>query len=143
MALIQLIYTSTLVHDTQDVMANILQTSRRANKSHNISGMLLCAKGGVLQVLEGEDDVVSKLYRSIELDKRHDNIFLLSKTEVVERQFASWAMGFRRLTETEISKSPIAAEVFNADRDEIESRVKPGPALSMLVLFGQGIEVVE
>ena len=143
MALIQLIYTSTLVHDTQDVMANILQTSRRANKSYSISGMLLCAKGGVLQVLEGEDDVVSKLYRSIELDKRHDNIFLLSKTEVVERQFASWDMGFRRLTETEISRSPIAAEVFNADRDEIESRVKPGPVLSMLVLFGQGIEVVE
>ena len=143
MALIQLIYTSTLVADTPDVMADILQTSRRANKSHNISGMLLCAKGGVLQVLEGEDAVVSKLYRSIELDKRHNNIFLLSKTEVVERQFASWAMGFRRLTETEISRSTIAAEVFNADRDEIESRVKPGPALSMLVLFGQGIEVVE
>ena len=143
MALIQLIYTSTLVADTPDVMADILQTSRRANKSHNISGMLLCAKGGVLQVLEGEDAVVSKLYRSIELDKRHNNIFLLSKTEVVERQFASWDMGFRRLTETEISRSPIAAEVFNADRDEIESRVKPGPALSMLVLFGQGIEVVE
>ena len=143
MALIQLIYTSTLVADTPDVMADILQTSRRANKSHNISGMLLCAKGGVLQVLEGEDAVVSKLYRSIELDKRHNNIFLLSKTEVVERQFASWDMGFRRLTETEISRSPIAAEVFNADRDEIESRVKPGPVLSMLVLFGQGIEVVE
>ena len=143
MALIQLIYTSTLVADTPDVMADILQTSRRANKSHNISGMLLCAKGGVLRVLEGEDAVVSKLYRSIELDKRHNNIFLLSKTEVVERQFASWDMGFRRLTETEISRSPIAAEVFNADRDEIESRVKPGPALSMLVLFGQGIEVVE
>ena len=143
MALIQLIYTSTLVADTPDVMADILQTSRRANKSHNISGMLLCAKGGVLQVLEGEDAVVSKLYRSIESDKRHNNIFLLSKTEVVERQFASWDMGFRRLTETEISKSPIAAEVFNADRDEIESRVKPGPVLSMLVLFGQGIEVVE
>ena len=143
MALIQLIYTSTLIADTPDVMADILQTSRRANKSHNISGMLLCAKGGVLQVLEGEDDVVSKLYRSIELDKRHNNIFLLSKTEVVERQFASWAMGFRRLTETEINNSPIAADVFNADKTEIANRVKPGPVLSMLVLFGQGIEVVE
>ena len=143
MALIQLIYTSTLVADTPDVMADILQTSRRANKSHNISGMLLCAKGGVLQVLEGEDADVSKLYRSIELDKRHNNIFLLSKSEVIERQFASWDMGFRRLSETEISKSPIAAEVFNADKNEIETRVKPGPVLSMLVLFGQGIEVVE
>ena len=143
MALIQLIYSSTLVHDTQDVMTNILQTSRRENKSHNISGMLLCAKGGVLQVLEGEDAVVSELYRSIELDKRHNNIFLLSKTEVIGRQFASWDMGFRRLTVTEISKSPIAAEVFNADKTEIANRVTPGAALTMLVLFAQGIEVVE
>lgn len=52
-------------------------------------------------------------------------------------------MGFRRLSETEISKSPIAAEVFNANKTEIANRVKPGPALAMLVLFGQGIEVVE
>ena len=143
MALIQLIYTSTLIADTPDVMADILQTSRRANKLRGITGMLLCANSGILQVLEGEDADVSKTYRSIELDKRHNNIFLLSREEVIERQFASWDMGFRRLTETEISRSPIAAEVFNADRDEIESRVKPGPALSMLVLFGQGIEVVE
>ena len=143
MALIQLIYSSTLVNDTQDVMANILQTSRRANKSRNISGMLLCAKGNVLQVLEGEDDTVSELYGSIELDKRHNNIFLLSKTQVTGRQFASWDMGFKRLSETEISKLPIAAEVFNADKIEIAKRVAPGAALTMLVLFAQGIEVVE
>ena len=143
MALIQLIYTSTLIADTPDVMADILQTSRRANKLRGITGMLLCANSGILQVLEGEDADVSKTYRSIELDKRHNNIFLLSKSEVIERQFASWDMGFRRLSETEISKSPLAADVFNADRNEIETRVKPGPVLSMLVLFGQGIEVVE
>ena len=143
MALIQLIYTSRLVDNGPDVIAAILQTSRRTNKSHNITGMLLCAKGGVLQVLEGEDAVVSELYRSIELDKRHNNLFLLSKTEVTKRQFASWDMGFRRLSQTEISNSAIAAEVFNADRDEISNRVAPGPALAMLVLFGQGVEVVQ
>ena len=143
MALIQLIYTSTLIADTPDVMADILQTSRRANKLRGITGMLLCANSGILQVLEGEDADVSKTYRSIELDKRHNNIFLLSREEVIERQFASWDMGFRRLTETEINNSPIAADVFNADKTEIANRVKPGPVLSMLVLFGQGIEVVE
>ena len=143
MALIQLIYTSTLVRDTPDVMADILQTARRENKLRNITGMLLCANGGVLQALEGDDADVSELYRSIELDKRHHDLFLLSKTEVIERQFASWDMGFRRLTDTDINKSPIAAEVFNADKTEIANRVKPGPVLSMLVLFGQGVEVVE
>ena len=143
MALIQLIYTSRLIDNGSNVIAAILQTSRRKNKLHNITGMLLCANNGVLQVLEGEDACVSELYRSIELDKRHNDIFLLSKTEVTKRQFASWDMGFRRLSETEISNSAMAAEVFNADRDEISNRVAPGPALAMLVLFGQGVEVVE
>ena len=143
MALIQLIYTSRLIDNGSNVIAAILQTSRRKNKLHNITGMLLCANNGVLQVLEGEDACVSELYRSIELDKRHNEIFLLSKTEVTKRQFASWDMGFRRLNETEISNSRMAAEVFNADRNEISNRVAPGPALAMLVLFGQGIEVVE
>ena len=143
MALIQLIYTSRLIDNGSNVIAAILQTSRSKNKLHNITGMLLCANSGVLQVLEGEDADVSELYRSIELDKRHNDIFLLSKTEVTKRQFASWDMGFKRLSETEISNSAVASEVFNADRNEISNRVEPGPALAMLVLFGQGIEVVQ
>jgi hypothetical protein len=143
MALIQLIYTSTLVDDGPDVMVDIHQTARRKNKLHDITGMLLCANGGILQVLEGEDADVSKTFRSIELDKRHNDVFVISKTKVIERQFATWDMGFRRLTDLEISNSPIATEVFNAVSNEIAHRVKPGPVLAMLVLFGQGIEVVE
>jgi predicted sulfurtransferase len=143
MALIQLIYTSTLVDNGPDVMAGILQTARHINKLRNITGMLLCANDGILQVLEGEYDNVIKTYGSIKLDKRHNDVHLISEAEVTERQFATWDMGFRRLTETEVSNSPIAAEVFNADKNEIAHRVKPGPVLTMLVLFGQGIEVVE
>ncbi len=143
MALIQLIYTSTLVNVGPTVMADILQSARRINKLRNITGMLLCANGGILQVLEGEDVDVSKTYRSIELDTRHKDLFLLSKAQVTERQFAAWDMGFRRMTETEFNNSPIAVEVFNADRTEIANRVKPGAALTMLVLFGQGVDVVD
>ena len=143
MALIQLVYTSTLIDDGPDVMADILQTARHINKLRNITGMLLCASGGILQVLEGEDADVSQTYRSIKLDHRHRDVFLISKAEITERQFTTWDMGFRRLTETEISNSPIATEVFNADKIEIANRVKPGPVMTMLVLYGQGVEVVE
>ena len=143
MALIQLIYTSSLFDSGQVAMAEILRHARPSNNVRNITGMMVCADSGVLQVLEGEDAVVSALYRSIELDKRHNNLFLLSKTEVIKRQFACWDMGFKRLSETEIGNSDVAAEVFNADRNGIARRVDPGPALTMLVLFAQGIEVVE
>jgi hypothetical protein len=105
--------------------------------------MLLSANGGILQVLECEDADVSQTYQSINLDNRHRDVFLISKAEVTERQFTTWDLGFRRLTETEISNSPIATEVFNADKIEIANRVKPGPVMTMMVLYGQGIEVVE
>jgi hypothetical protein len=142
MALIQLVYTSILVSSTPEVIAEIHQTAKRINKSRNITGMLLYAKGGILQVLEGEEADVSKTYLSIEADKRHTDVFMLSKSKVTERHFAAWDMGLRHLTDTEFGNTPLAAEVFNADRNEIANRVKPGPALAMLVLFGQGIEVV-
>lgn len=143
MALIQLIYTSSLFDNGPVAMTGILQHARPANSLRNITGMMVCTDSCVLQVLEGEDADVSKLYRSIELDKRHKDIFLLSKTGVTKRQFACWDMGFRRLSETEIGNSALAVEVFNAESHEIANRVDPGPALAMLVLFAQGIEVVE
>jgi predicted sulfurtransferase len=142
MSLIQLVYTSFLVNNAPDVIAEIHQTAKLLNKSRNITGMLLCANGGILQVLEGDEADVSRAYRSIESDRRHTDVFLISKGQVAHRDFSDWNMGFRRLTDTEIANTPLAAEVFNADRDEIANRVKPGPALAMLVLFGNGIDVI-
>ncbi len=142
MPLIQLIYTSCLVSSAPEVIAEIHQTAKLINKSRNITGMLLYANGGILQVLEGDEADVSKTYLSIEADKRHTDIFLLSKNKISARNFAAWDMGFRQLTDTEYGDTLLDADIFKADRNEIENRVKPGAALAMLVLFGHGIEVI-
>jgi hypothetical protein len=139
MPLIHLIYISTLVGDDAKDLGVILQTSQRNNKTLDISGMLLFSGRNVIQVLEGEERAVCKMFRSIEMDSRHQNIFVLSRMEIAERQFGSWAMGFSQLSEANLEKYAFAAQVFKADKDEVFHRVEPGAALSLLALFAEGI----
>src|SRR5450830_1737122 len=141
MPLSHLIYTSTMLNREPEVLEKILETARHINNLRSITGMLLYANGTILQVLEGDDEDVNKTFQSIELDPRHRDIFVVSKVEIPERQFSSWDMGFKHLAETELGNSPIAAQVFNANKNEIAYRVKTGAALAMLVLFAQGIDV--
>jgi hypothetical protein len=143
MALIHLIYTSTLVRGGHDVLADILQTAQRINKLRGITGMLLHANGSVLQVLEGEDAEVSTTFASIERDTRHRDIFMLTKQGIAQRQFGAWTMGLRHLTAADIEQSSAAGQMFDANKEEIATRVQPGAALAMLVFFAHGVEVAD
>lgn len=143
MALIHLIYTSTLVHDSDDVLMSILHTAQHINKLRGITGMLLHANGSILQVLEGEEAEVDQTFQSIERDTRHHDIFLLSRQGITARQFGAWTMGLRNLTAKELQDTPDAGQVFQANKDEIATRVQPGAALAMLVFFAQGVEVAD
>lgn len=143
MALIHLIYTSTLIQGGHDVLADILHTARRINQLRGITGMLLYANGSVLQVLEGEEAEVSQTFASIELDKRHREVFVLSKQGIAQRQFGAWTMGLRHLTEADIGHSRAVGQMFDASKEEIVTRVQPGAALAILVFFAQGVEVAE
>jgi hypothetical protein len=85
MSLIQVIYTSCLLKNDPDVISPILVSSQRINEARNITGMLLLANSAVLQVLEGEEEAVLKTFRSIERDKRHDHVHVLTKNCVATR----------------------------------------------------------
>lgn len=141
MALIHLIYTSTLVQGGPEVLGDILHTAQHINQLRGITGMLLHANGSVLQVLEGEEAEVSTTFQSIERDTRHRDVFVLSRQSIAERQFGAWTMGLRNLTATELRESPSAGQVFDANKHEIATRVQPGAALALLVFFAQGVEV--
>ncbi|MFT3988069.1 BLUF domain-containing protein [Aestuariivirga sp.] len=77
---------------TQD---SILETARRKNPAHGITGILcVCHNGNIfIQVLEGGRDQVGDLLTSIMRDDRHEHIRILSYGEIGERKFYSWTMG--------------------------------------------------
>jgi len=86
---IELIYTSIPAHNDPDV-DSILEISRRKNSDKGITG-LLCYDGiRFLQILEGEEHDIERLYTSIEADGRHREVDILYTGKTRERSFESW-----------------------------------------------------
>lgn len=139
MSLVQLIYVSELVNNDESLIPAILATSLRRNLEDGITGMLLYANGNFLQVLEGERAAVEATYARICQDPRHSNAVKLVEEPVKERHFAQWSMGFRRLSPENAASLPQYAPYFQFGFDAQAFQAKPGVALEMLQLFGQGM----
>jgi hypothetical protein len=94
MALLQIIYTSraTVPLDKRALREMVAGASRK-NRALGITGMLYCAEGTYLQVLEGEEKAVLILYADILRDDRHDHSRTVVIRPVEERDFANWSMG--------------------------------------------------
>lgn len=79
-----------------DSLDEILQTSRRNNASLGITGVLVSGGGWFMQLLEGPESAVLKLYARILDDRRHGSARVLHITPANEAIFGEWSMGFVR-----------------------------------------------
>ncbi|MFT5485397.1 MAG: hypothetical protein ACI9JL_003946 [Paracoccaceae bacterium] len=96
MALHRLIYISSGTRKFDaDELRQILDTAVKNNVTIDVTGMLLYLDGNFLQLLEGSREDVEGLYERIALDQRHSGAMVLSRSEVSERLFPEWAMGFK------------------------------------------------
>jgi hypothetical protein len=93
--LYQLIYYSKVAPSTkhEDVDA-IIQTARRGNRTHDITGAILFSPEYFLQLIEGSRRFVNSLYNSILKDSRHTDPIIISYDRVSKRDFAKWDMKF-------------------------------------------------
>jgi hypothetical protein len=92
------VYVSTLDRDLRSgEIRELLETSRRNNADHDISGMLVFRGRRVMQVLEGEEADVRELYRSILADPRHHDVLTVWTSVHEQRRFPDWSMGFDEL----------------------------------------------
>ena len=136
MNLIQLIYMSTLRNNDESVLPAILESAVRYNTRDNITGMLLCADGCLMQVLEGEPASVRATFERIEADPRHHDLTLLTDESVAARSFEGWRMGLRQLSSADLNAFPQYAYAFRCSPEELKRRVSPGTALEILKSFG-------
>ena len=71
----------------------IIESARRHNAAHGITGMLVFGSGVFFQWLEGPRDNVTRLMAVLKTDPRHENMVQLSEIEEVrERLFPDWDM---------------------------------------------------
>lgn len=106
MFLVRLIYASTVADTFKPTdIECILTTARKKNKQHGLTGMLCFNSRYFLQCLEGSRSSVNECFSLIQNDTRHHSIMLLSYTEITERAFSSWEMGY--VSEQAISKRSV------------------------------------
>ena len=123
--LFHVIYVSSAVKlYSRAELHDLLAVCVRNNSRTEVTGMLLYKEGNFMQVLEGEETTVRRLQKTIENDRRHRVMELLSGI-LPERNFPTWAMGFRDLTAagpdaapgfSQFLNTPLTGEEFSRDR---------------------------
>ncbi|MFT2091280.1 BLUF domain-containing protein [Paraglaciecola sp. 2405UD69-4] len=91
----QLVYLSDKTNSIEKSdIENILSSSRVNNKSKDITGLLLHLPEHFIQILEGGQKQVEKVFEKICKDDRHTNVRLIFSEHAMQRDFGKWSMGF-------------------------------------------------
>ncbi|AWN37990.1 BLUF domain-containing protein [Methylobacterium radiodurans] len=95
----RLIYKSAARHEAEEMfrapnLPAILESSRRRNGEHGISGVLVYTGTGFLQVLEGGQVEVLAVFERLLVDRRHRSVSVIEMGEAERRLFGTWSMGF-------------------------------------------------
>src|SRR6202012_579411 len=76
-------------------LSALLPEIRERNKTFHVTGLLVYCEGTFIQVIEGDDSTINKLFNTISKDKRHRNIIKLAEGSLDTRNFPDWSMAFK------------------------------------------------
>lgn len=102
----RLIYFSSATRELADAeLVELLAVSRRNNAAVGITGALLHHDRQFVQILEGPDAEVRRMFERISEDPRHGAIGIVDSALVPERIFAGFTMGW-------VTPAAVSAEGF-------------------------------
>ncbi|MEM9601503.1 MAG: BLUF domain-containing protein [Pseudomonadota bacterium] len=138
MDMIQCIYCSKSVDGelTASALDALLEQSRVNNAAIDVTGMLLYESGAFFQVLEGDREVVERLYKRLERDPRHQGVIKLIVEPISERSFGSWSMGYPRVSREELAQIDGMNDFFSQGKSFLE--LEEGRAKTLLDAFKGG-----
>lgn len=135
--LVQLTYASRVTERLGSVdVKDILKSSQANNQKDGVTGALCLSDGIFLQILEGDREMVNRVYHRILADSRHKDPAILDYREVTARSFSEWSMGL--ITRTEDNKQlflkysskpefdpyTMSADTLNAFFNDVVSNVR-------------------
>ncbi|MEM7790039.1 MAG: BLUF domain-containing protein [Verrucomicrobiota bacterium] len=104
-SLLQIIYISAAVENFKiNDLEKLLIRTRLKNEEREITGIILYVEGNIMQVIEGQKDVVESLFIDIENDCRHRHVTVMARERIERRDFAQFAMGFKRTHKNQIER---------------------------------------
>lgn len=93
--LYEIIYCSMAsANITENDIKDILETSRKYNELHEITGCLLFYDNQFLQLLEGPRENLEILEHKIQADPRHYNMDVMERGYIKRRMYPNWTMAF-------------------------------------------------
>lgn len=137
-----LAYVSSAVHPFSTIeLQDLLQISRADNSKLGVTGMLLYKDGNFMQVLEGDQKIVSELSAKIQKDRRHKGVIVIYQGRVDQRQFPDWSMGFHDLNSPEFQNTPGYNDFLNTPLTGSEFSANPSRARKLLLIFKKNLSI--
>ena len=136
----QIVYTSTaaMPFEKAELMA-LLKGSVQRNTRAGITGLLLYRDDCFMQVLEGEESAVVRLFAKISRDPRHHHVIPLIHEPIEQRYFPSSAMAFRDLDSAELRQLSGYSEFLNTPLNGELLKPDIPKCRRLLLLFKQNI----
>jgi hypothetical protein len=117
-----LVYLSTMRWGLSDPeLAALLDQCRRRNAELDVTGVLVFRDGDVMQLLEGEEAVVRRLYGRILRDPRHHGLLTIWTDTAEHRRFPGWTMGLEDVTTTSAAPADGPAGTVHSQLQLVES----------------------
>jgi hypothetical protein len=113
----------------------LLFNAREKNKRLAITGVLLLIQGKFIQYIEGYEEDIDNVYRSIEVDPRHNDLLLLDSGYIDKRQYKNWTMAYRKVNNSEIKNILGYSELNLDDLFLNPAEEKTHPVLKVLYNF--------
>lgn len=137
--LLRLVYVSSSPRTMTDAeLVDLLDSSRRANLSQGVTGLLLHKDGNWMQVLEGPAAKVRDVFSRIRHDPRHHDVTVVTEDHVDERLFTEWSMGFRKLSDPALLAREGYSAFMNRAYDGHRFRSDPTGCMDILRYFRDG-----
>jgi len=128
-------FSSSLKLLQKEDFVSLLEQSRQYNSDMGITGVLLCIRGQIMQVLEGNQAVVEALFNRIEQDTRHHNVSLAIKRPISQRLFPGWAMGYEAITHRQLDE---VQRIVNLETPDGAMLLSENPIVRTLQVFYEG-----
>ena len=116
---------------SEQQLASLLDQARTNNVKTDVTGMLVHKDDQFVQVIEGEEAAIEKLYQAIQADGRHSSVRALLDRTIDERDFSEWSMAYEAINSATLSTLPGYSEFLSDSEDLSEFLSKP----SMVKLF--------
>jgi hypothetical protein len=88
----QLIYISSSTKSlAREEFLELVAQSQGKNDAMGITGVLMFKDGNFMQVLEGEQELIAKLYSTIKVDPRHTLVCIIQEGPISLREYQGWS----------------------------------------------------